>query len=156
MPTFNTGDGFVNVDGMIIERDVYEIGKELQEIDENLFIIGVDPDQADFTDAPYIIAELCPDGQYRRIFEVWQLDRSVIDRVRAADTHANDIQAHLDYINAKAKHEAAQRFKEKQLEYRDIGVGVLKNRKSTYTYRDPDTSDLVKIYEDRPSERKTT
>lgn len=150
----DVGSEYVNVDGHIVEKDALLIVEAIKEYDPNLEVICIDPHKADINDAPFIIAQHCPDGVLRRIFECWKLDQSVLARIEAADTTRHDVQAKMDWINSEAKKEAKKRYKEKTAEFVDIGSVLLKHRKSSFTYKDPKTGDMVTIHEDRPSERK--
>lgn len=151
MPDLDTGIGYVNVDGAMVEQKSLTIAEELAAYDPTLHIICVDPAIADFAEAPFIIAELCPDGKFRRIFEVWELTPDIVDRVRLADTHSTDVMAHLDYLAAQKRSEGVQRYKERRAFEVDVGKSILKSKKSVYTYRNPEGK-LVKVFDNKPRE----
>jgi hypothetical protein len=140
------------VEGNLVEKDALAIAERLAEYDPNLYVICLDPEEAGINDAPFIIAEMCEDGQLRRIFEAWKLDNQVLDRVMAADTSKYDMLTQIDKINARAKKNAQQRYEEMMLENHDIAFHVMKNKKSSYTIPNSEGG-ISKIYDDRPAER---
>lgn len=154
MTLLDVGSEYVNVDGHIVERDALLVAEAINEYDPTLKVICLPPEKAGINDAPFIIAQECPDGVLRRIFEVWHLDNSVLARIEAADTTRHDVQARIDWINAEVNRASKKRYEEKNIEKRLIGASILKTNKSKFTYKDPSTSELVTIYPDRPSERK--
>lgn len=147
----------VNVDGMLVEEDALRIAERLAETHPNVAILCVDPELADFNDAPFIVAELCADGQYRRIFEAWQLDERILERVYAADRFTGaDLLARIDAQNAAVKKEQHRRYRDEMAEKADLAAIVMKHvdKHSKATFNDPNTGDKVTIYDDRPAERK--
>lgn len=154
MTTLDVGEKYVNVDGNLVEADALRIAEAVRDYDENLCIICVDPNTSDINDAPFIVAQRCPDGVLRRVFECWELNDTVLQRIEAADTTRHDIQAYIEYKNAEARKESRMKYQEKRLELIDIGVSMIKNKKSSFSYKDPNTNEHVTIYEDRPSVRK--
>lgn len=154
MTVLDVGAEFINVDGNMVEKDVLHIAEQVKKLDENLTILCVNPALADFNEAPFIIAERCPDGVLRRVFECWQLDQTVLERIEAADTTRNDIQAYIEHQNAVRLNKSRSRYQEKKLEIADIATSLLKTKKSSFTYKDPNNGDSVTIYEDRPAVRK--
>jgi len=151
----DVGTEYINVDGQLVERDALLVAEAINDYDPTLRVICVDPVGSNFNDAPFIIAQVCPDGVMRRIFEAWELNNSVLQRIEAADTTRHDVQAKIDWINAEATKASKSRYKEKRVLIQDMGVSLLKHRKSSFTYKDPDTGEFVTIYDDkRPVERK--
>lgn len=133
-------------DGTIMERDVLRIAERITEYDPNLVIQYLDPARGgDLTDAPYRIAERCPDGMVRTVFSVWTLDESVLERIYNADTQRHSIQQILDVKNQAARDNRERRYKEQQEEVRDIISHVFNSPKGTYTFREPTHNKLVKI-----------
>lgn len=145
------GEEFINVDGAMVEKDALHIAERIAEYDPNLYVICIPPEEAGINDAPFIIAEACPDGQLRRVFEAWTLDASVLERIQAADTSKYDILSDIDKINDRIKRKAQQRYEEKRLEIQDIGTHVIKTKKSKYTIKKDDGS-MLTIFDDRPAE----
>lgn len=152
--TLFTGEEYVNVDGQLVEKDALLVAEAINEYDPSLRVLCVDPVKAGFNDAPFIIAQQCPDGVLRRIFECWKLDNSVLARIESADTTRHDVQARIDWINAEATKASKKRYEEKKELRRDIGAAILKSKKSSFSYRDPETNEMVTIHDSKPSERK--
>lgn len=153
---FDTGDPtkFINVDGMVVERDALAIAERLKEIDPDLEIFCINPEASDINDAPFVVAELCPDGQYRRIFECWTLDASVIERVHAARMTGEDLLAKIDAANTAVKLEKERKYKDQQAARVDLMAAVFQSRQSKYSFNDLETGDKVTVYDDRPAERE--
>lgn len=150
---FDPGDGqFVVVDGQIVEKDALRIAEKLQEYDENLEILCIDPMQSDINDAPFVICERRPDGSLNRIFEAWQLDDTIVERIVLADRHKFDPNARMDSIAAMTKKLKEDRYKDRQAELADILASAVKNRTSVFKVRNHE-GDLVKIHEDKPVEK---
>jgi len=152
--TLDVGDRYINVEGQLVERDALMVAEAINNYDPSLRVICLDPLKAGINDAPFIIAQVCPDGVLRRIFETWQLDSSVLARIEAADTTKHDVQARIDWVNAEVRGASEKRYKEKMDMNREIALSVLKTKKSKFTYKDRDTGELVTIHENKPSERK--
>jgi hypothetical protein len=144
------GDQFVNVDGAMVEKDALLIAERLAEYDPNLHVICLDPMKAEINDAPFIIAELCADGQMRRIFECWELNNSVLDRIMAADTSKFDILSDMDKINERAKKNMKTRYEEQHLENLDISKHILESKKSSYTAPNS-RGETTRFHYDRPA-----
>jgi hypothetical protein len=152
--TLDVGNQYINVDGHMVERDALLVAEAINEYDPKLKVICLPPEKADINDAPFIIAHEGPDGVLRRVFECWQLDHSVLARIEAADTTRHDVQAKIDWINAEARRASKKRYEEKRLIKHEIGTSVIASKKSSFSYKDPDTGELVTIYDNKPSERK--
>lgn len=143
---------YINVDGALVEKDALGVAEALAAYDPNIYIFCLDPNVAGINDAPFIVAELCEDGQYRRIFECWHLDKSVVDRVMAADTSKYDILTEMDKINDRVRRNAKQRYEEIMLENKEMAMAVLKTPKSTYTVPNA-YGGISKIHYNKPAER---
>lgn len=148
----DVGSEYVNVDGALVEKDALGVAEALAAYDPNIYIFCLDPNVAGINDAPFIISELCPDGQFRRIFECWRLDKSVVDRVMQADTSKYDILTEMDKINAKAKLNNQKRYEEIMLENQEQAMAVLKSPKSSYTVPNAHGG-ISKIHYNKPAER---
>ncbi len=154
MSVLNVGGGeYINVDGNMVEKDALHIAERLAEYDPAIHVICIPPELAGINEAPFIIAELCPDGEMRRIFECWELNASVIERVQFADSHHYDVQSKIDYANSKVYRQQQQRYEERRLETIDISKHVLKTKQSKFTFRNEDGTKTT-IFDDRPAERK--
>lgn len=133
----DTGEKVVNVEGLLVERDVLGIIEAIQDYSDRLVVMYIDPNRADFSSAPWLIAERCNDGLLRRVMEVWELDKTVLDRIRAADTHTLDVLDAIGNHNAKVRLEKERHFKDEAAELNDLMVAVLKNPKTTYSFPTP-------------------
>lgn len=148
MTTFFTGEEYINVDGNLVEKDALRVAEAVNDYDPNLFIVCVDPHTAAINDAPFMVCEKGNDGVMRRIFEVWELNSTVLERIEAADTTRHDVQARIEHINAEVRGEWTERYKERKGVFGDLMLSGLKNKKSSFSYRHPDTGELKTIYED--------
>ena len=153
MSILDTGDPtrMINVDGMIVERDALSIAERLKEIDPDLEVMCINPEMSGINDAPFIIAERCPDGNLRRIFECWELNKSVIDRVLAARMTGQDLLAEIDKKNNAVKLEQQRKFKDEMAARSELTAAILRSQKSKFTFKDGDT--MVTIHENKPAER---
>ena len=120
-------------DGTLVESDVYHIVQKVAEYDPNLRIKI--PRNPEMTDAPYALFELCPDGVERLVFEIWELDDRVVDRVRYADTQKRNVLLDLDGNNLLAKRTQRRRYEEKKLETQDIITTMLRSPKGRWTWK---------------------
>jgi hypothetical protein len=125
--------------GVAVSDDVLGIVKRIQEYDENLVVQFVDPDQADFADAPYRVMERCPDQQLRLVMSVWKLDGTVLERIQSLDTQRFDTLAVLDRNNNAVRLGEQRRFREERAALSEMVVDVLRSPKDTYTAVNPVT-----------------
>jgi len=123
-------------EGVLVENDVFDIANRVAEYDPNLKIQYCDPEQAGPGDAPYRLMELCRDGLWRKVMDIWTLDATVLERIYAADTQKRDILLGIDKQNLVAKQDQQRRYKEMMEEAGDIMKHVLRSSKSTYTIKD--------------------
>ena len=151
MTNLQNGSEYINVEGNMVEAKSLKIAEAIDDYDPTLRILCVDPTRASFTEAPFVIAQVCPDGVMRKIFEVWELDERVLSRIESADTTRHDIEAKIDWINAEVTNAAKTKYEEKMLVFKDIGESVLRSKKSSFSYKDGD--ELVTIHENRPAVR---
>ena len=149
MTVLNTGHEYINVDGLTVEKDALSIAERLAEYDPNLVILCLNADSTSFTDAPFILAEKCPDGELRRVFEFWELNASILERVELADTTKHDIQAKIDYINAQVTKSNKQKYKEKKLEILERGMGLLKSKTTAYSF--PVEEGIMTVSDNKPA-----
>lgn len=150
---FDPGDGqFVVVDGQIVEKDALRIAEKLQEYDENLEILCIDPMKSDVNDAPFIICERRPDGSLNRIFEAWELNDSIVERIVLADRYKFDPNARMDSIAEMTKKLKEDRYKDRQAEMADMLASAVRNKTSSFKIHNHE-GDLVKINERGPVEK---
>ena len=106
-------------------------------------------------DAPYRVVELCKDGIWRTVFDVWALDNRVLDMLHACDSHRVDVLKALDLHNLGVK--KAQQSAEKAWRdaAKDVMASVFRSPKGTYTIPDDrpgHEGEIVKI-DDDPAHR---
>lgn len=135
-------------EGVYVERDVLNIAEKVYEYDSNLKIKACNPSLADFDSAPYILVEKCKDGVERIVFNIWDLNETVLERLYASDTQKNNILVDLDGNNLIVREQQNQRFKEAIGESHDVLTSMLKSNKHKWTYKDSVTGNLV-TFDDR-------
>lgn len=124
-------------DGMYVERDVLNIVARIQEYDSNLKVKVLAAGGPG--DAPYKLVELCADGIERIVFDIWELDQRVLDRIMAADNARHNVLGVVESKNEKFKVDLNQRYRERMLEAHDIVSTFMKSRtKSKWTVKDGD------------------
>lgn len=119
--------------GVYVESDVLNVVEKIKAYDPNLRVKYL-AQHGQVTDAPYALFELCKDGVERLVFNIWTLDNTVLERVRAADNAVNNVLHVVDANNASVKHQLNQRFQEKLAEGSDIVVSYLKSPKGRWTF----------------------
>lgn len=119
--------------GDYCESDVLGIVERIKAYDPNLqiqYLAG----RPGLSDAPYRLVERCPDGLDRVVFDIWDLDARVLERIEAADIRRHDILARLDEHNRQVKEKEKRHFREEVLgEARDKTEAVLRSPKGSYT-----------------------
>lgn len=134
MPPVDIKQAWVNLgNGVLVERDVYDIARRVTEYDPNLKVQFLNDAALGPGEAPYRIVENCKDGIERPVFSVWVLDETVLQRIFAADNQKFDVQGFVDKTNAKARNNENNRYKEALSEAREITTTVLKSPKSTFS-----------------------
>lgn len=152
MATLDTGESFETVDGQIVEKDALRIAERLKEYDDNLEILCIDPAKSEINDAPFIICERKGDGSLVRVFEAWQLDNTIIERVILADKHKFDPNARFESLAAMTKKLTGDRYKDRQGELADMMATAVGFKKSAFKMRNHE-GDMVKINEKGPVEK---
>lgn len=120
--------------GVVIEEDVLRIAERILEYDPNLRLKFLAYPES-LHDAPYGLFELCPDGNERLVFYIWELDERVLQRLQSADTFRHDIQARLDRTNELARRDQKQRFIDTRLEEKDVVEHYLRSRKGRWSFK---------------------
>lgn len=146
MTSFNNGAGqFVNVDGNLVEKDVLGIAERIKEYDPDLEIFCLDPVKGDLNDAPYVVCWLDRrTNSYVRVFEVWELNNSVYDRIIQADQHRFDALSKVESMEDIQRKLREARYKEKRLEMSDILASAMRNRKPTFKFENTE-GDLITL-----------
>lgn len=130
---------FEMADGTLVEEDVLGIVERIQSYDPNLTVQYLDPDKSDFASAPYRVMEKCPDGNLRMVFECWELDERVLERLFRADTQKASVLEGIDNTNHLARKRIRQRYRDEQEALSDMVDGILNSHKDTYTATNPVT-----------------
>lgn len=159
MTYFDPGNGdHVVIDGMIVERDALRVVEALKEFDEYLEVI-CNTSTDEISEAPYIICERVPDGEGSwklvRIFEAWQLDDRVLDRVKLADGRRFSLEQAYTNILGEQERKREARYRDTMGYNKEVVAAVVGTKQSTYTWKDELTGDIVKFHEDRPATRLT-
>src|SRR5688572_6716021 len=153
MPKMFMGTEMVEVEGMLVERDALRIAEAIQDYDENLVLLCLDPAKDhELSEEPFIVAEKCPDGILRPVLRAWQLDDMILMRIKSADCQRVNPLDTIEQITQRIKKENQRRYEEWRAEAKDIAVHVA-GMKSSYTVRDSRTGDLLTFYDDRPPKR---
>jgi len=146
-----TGDHVV-VDGQIVERDALHIAERIKEYDEDLEIMCVDPDLSDINDAPFVICWRRPNGTLVKVFEAWQLDNTILERVALADQYRYDAFDRVTTLEEAAKKLKEDRYRDMQLENQEVVAAAVKNLKSSFSFKNKE-GDKVTIHDDKPPTR---
>jgi hypothetical protein len=164
MAFFDPGTGeHIFIDGAMVERKAHAIVEKIKDYDERLEVLCLDPAYAsDITEEPFIIGEVViQDGkeQFFKIFGCWELNDAVLERIYLSDTRRLDVLARIDKINNAVKLDNERRYQERREASMDLVKHIVADKKSKYTFErentQNNTKELVTIYDDRPSERKT-
>ena len=153
LKTGTVNDDYVVIDNMLVDKKMHEIAQKIDEYDEQLCILCVDPDTCGFSEAPFVLAEVVntPEGpQVFKVFEFWELNDSVLERLYASDTRRVDVLAEIDKNNKKIRDEENRRYREKMESQIDVVASIIRSTKSSYTYIDEDRNAKITMYEDRP------
>jgi hypothetical protein len=132
-----------------IDDDLLGIVDEIHRLWPTLRVVYLDPEQHhDVCDAPFRIIELCHDGVERKVMDVWQLDRRVIDKLHQMDSV--DLDKLVADENAKAKRLQQEKFKEAIAAANDVVAHALHDPRTTYSFRNS-KGDLVKLDDSGPT-----
>lgn len=125
-------------DGSQVEADVYNVVEKIRNYDPNLRVKYLNM-ASGLHEAPYALFELCPDGIERKVFDIWELDDRVLDRLVAADTLKHNVLARMDANNALVRNDRENRYKERIAEAHDITATFLKSDKqNAWTFKNED------------------
>ena len=109
----------------------------------------------DLADPPYRVVELCKDGEWRPVLNVWQLDNRLLDMLYECDSHRVDVLKALDLHNLgvkKAQQEVEDTWRNAA---KDVMASVFRSPRGTYTIPDVrpgHEGEVIKI-DDDPSHR---
>lgn len=151
---YDPGNGaFVAVDGHVVERDALHIAERIKEYDPNLEILCLDPLLADLNDAPFIICERMPNGTLSRIFECWELDDRVIERIARSDTVHNDVLLDLEGKELLRRVENQKRYEEKREANIDLVSTIARHTKSSFVFKN-DADEKITLYDNKPHKKE--
>jgi hypothetical protein len=142
----------IAVDGHLVERDALRIAERIKEYDSNLEILCLDPARANLNDAPFIICERLANGTLSRVFECWELDDRVLERIARSDTVKNDVLLDLEGKELIQRVAMEQRYQEKRDANIDLVKTVTRHIKSSYSFKN-DHGEKVTLYDDRPPKK---
>lgn len=124
-------------EGAYIERDVLNVVAKIHDYDPNLEVKVLA--EGGPGDAPYRLVERCRDGIERIVFDIWELDDRVLERIYAADNARNNVLAGVDKKNEAARLDLSRRYEERMLEAHDIVKTFMQSKtKSKWTVKDGD------------------
>jgi len=137
---------YVIIAGQAFERDMLGVVEEIQYRWPNLRVQYLDPSRASgIVDAPYQIVERTQDGRERVVLQVWNMDRSVLDKLHMMDQANVDVQKLYDDQVAKAQAEKDAKKAEEAGVNQDLlatGMKHLSSGKLRFTFRDEESGDL--------------
>lgn len=147
---FDPGFGdYIMVDNNIVERKMHEIVEQIKNYDDRLEIV-CNADAMGISEAPFILAEVVGD-QFYKVFEFWQLDESILERIYLADTKRVDVILNMEKNNQAIKDESQRRYREKMEASKDLVASIIGTQKSVYTFKN-EYDEIIKVYDDRPYE----
>ena len=144
-------DNFIVIDDMIVEARSHAIVERIKDIDDSLEVLCVDPSTCTFSEAPFVLAEIRPTPNGLRafkVFEFWELNDSVVERVHLADSKKHDILQMIDDNNSRLRDELQRSHRDKMESKKDLVAHIIADTKSKYSYYDEDRDAKVTIYED--------
>ena len=139
---------------MLVEHDSLRIAQAIKDYDEDLDLVCLDPDLPGISinSAPFMVVCRMPDGTYQKVFDAWQLDDRILERLWAADNQRFDTLDSIERINGKVKMDKYHRYLEKKESAHELALAILKSKQSSYRYTN-EHGDLVRINETgKPSE----
>lgn len=146
---------FVMVDGNIVERQMLYLVEKIKDYDPNIEVVCLDPDRADNPfEEPFLICERVGD-QLLKIFGVWELNDSVLERIFQADSKRFDVEAEITKHNQKIRDEQTRRYQEIREQKKDIvasAIEAFEKEKSSYSFTREEDGATVTLYDDRPAE----
>jgi hypothetical protein len=149
---YDPGTGpFVVIDGMLVERDALNIAERVSEYDPRLAIMCADPEKSGLNDAPFLLIWENNQGVWERVFEFWELDERVLERVWAADQQKFDGLARLESMEDQIRKQRESRYREVREENKEKMLAAVVNKSSSFSIHN-DEGDLIKIHENAPRE----
>lgn len=140
---------FIMIDGNIVERKAHAIVQKIKEYDEDLDVFCIDPSHPDvtFADAPFVIVRRTPNGTYERVFEAWELDDRIIERLWLSDGQKNNQLDILVKMEEKKKREEEYAKSQKMGANHELFASAMATPKSSFSFRN-EAGELVTIKDD--------
>jgi hypothetical protein len=131
-------------EGAYVEEDVLRVVDKIRETYPHIRVKYCEPGTGTFDSAPYKIVEICRDGIERVVFDVWELNDLVLERLYASDTLKHDVLAQIDRNNALVRKNQLRQFQESMDDAADIVKHVLQRQAGSYTFPRDDGA-IVKV-----------
>lgn len=151
-------EDYINVHGMIVEKKAHWIVEKIKDIDDSLEVLCVQPGMAAIFEAPFCLVEhrLTPDGPRAfKVFDFWELNEEVLERVRLADTAKHDVLAYIDKENARVLNEQKSEHRSEMESKKELVASIINSTKSSYSFVDEKTGVKKTIFEDgRPVKKE--
>jgi hypothetical protein len=144
-------DDFIDVHGMMVEKKAHHIVERIKDFDDNLEVLCVQPGMADVFEAPFMLIEKrdTPDGPRAfKVFDFWELNESVLERLHMADSSQQDILDLIDKENERVRKAAISAHRDKMESKKDLVKHIVADTKTKYSYFDDDRQAKVTIFED--------
>jgi len=147
------GKNYHEIGNALVEHDALRIAQAIKDYDEDLDVVCLDPysQEIKVNSAPYMVVCKMPDGTYQKVFDAWQLDDRVLERIWAADCQRFDTLQSIDKINNGIKMTKENRYRDKMEDNNELAVAILRSQKSSFTFKN-ERGDEVKINERGPRE----
>lgn len=115
----------VNFNGELaeVDDDLFGIVEEIRFRYPNLRVQFADPSRCGVEDPPYRIVERTAKGDVQ-VLAVWNLDRTVLDKLQLMDSHNVDIEKLIADTNAKIKKEKEYKAEQSNLEGADLLTSI--------------------------------
>lgn len=148
--TYKVGNGeFVEVDGQIVEVDALNIVERIKMYDEKLDVMCLDPLQAGFNEAPFILVWENNQGHLEKVFEFYELDERILERIYNADQQRFDAFARTVKMEEYIQKQQESRYREQSEEAKEKMLAAIVNKTSTFSIQNAQ-GDLVHIHENAP------
>lgn len=140
---------FILVDGNIVEKRAHAIVQKIKEYDEDLDVLCLDPTHPDvtFADAPFVVVRRTPQGTLERVFEAWELDDRILERLWLSDAQKNNQLEILARMEEKKKREEDYAKSQKMGANHELFAAAMSTPKSSFSFRNEE-GDLVTIKDD--------
>lgn len=148
------GKNLIDMGNCIVESDALRVAQAINDYDEDLEVICLDPDAAGvkLTSAPFMVVQRVADGTYQKVMEAWTLDDRLLERIFNADQNRFNQLAQLEKMEQTIQQKKMARYREQLDQTKELSLAILKSNKSSYRFEN-EKGDLVRINESgKPSE----